>query len=343
MSDLTVRSPCTSGSRAARACCSTTATTARRAIRSWRRWASRAPILTAPRSARRHCSRRCCRVAAGPARPSSPRSRRPDETSVFFCRTDGGAGGLARGLRRARARPRRHRPAVHRPRRAVAALRLLRRGGPLLSLDPRPAASRQPGLGGTRRPAAQPLGQRPDRPVRLALTVPRLGGEHGPLADLQHVAFASHDAIAAARRMREQGVPLLAIPDNYYDDLAARTELDDAMHRDAARARGPLRGRPRPGSSCTSSPRPSVTACSSRWSSGAAPTTDTGRSTHPSGYRRSCTRWQGSHRPEFTREETSDEHRQHRWTARPRCDRGSPLDPRKRSSGTCPNPLRFGS
>jgi 4-hydroxyphenylpyruvate dioxygenase len=62
--------------------------------------------------------------------------------------------------------------------------------------------------------------------VRLALTVPRLGGEHGPLAELQHVAFATHDAIAVARRMRERGVPLLAIPDNYYDDLAARTELD---------------------------------------------------------------------------------------------------------------------
>jgi 4-hydroxyphenylpyruvate dioxygenase len=64
--------------------------------------------------------------------------------------------------------------------------------------------------------------------LRLALTVPRLGGEHGPLAELQHVAFASHDAVAVARRMREQGVPLLRISDNYYDDLAARTELDDA-------------------------------------------------------------------------------------------------------------------
>ena len=27
--------------------------------------------------------------------------------------------------------------------------------------------------------------------------------------------------------MRERGVPLLSIPGNYYDDLAARTELDD--------------------------------------------------------------------------------------------------------------------
>ena len=64
--------------------------------------------------------------------------------------------------------------------------------------------------------------------LRLALTVPRLGGgEHGRLAELQHVAFASADVLGAARRMREQGVPLLSIPANYYDDLAARTELDD--------------------------------------------------------------------------------------------------------------------
>ncbi len=71
----------------------------------------------------------------------------------------------------------------------------------------------------------------PSGRLRLALTVPRLGGgEHGRLADLQHVAFASRDAIATARHMREQGVPLLAIPGNYYDDLAARTELgDDAL------------------------------------------------------------------------------------------------------------------
>jgi 4-hydroxyphenylpyruvate dioxygenase len=68
----------------------------------------------------------------------------------------------------------------------------------------------------------------PSSRLRLALTVPRLGGEHGPLADLQHVAFATRDAVHIARRMREHGVPLLAIPDNYYDDLAARTELDEA-------------------------------------------------------------------------------------------------------------------
>jgi 4-hydroxyphenylpyruvate dioxygenase len=40
------------------------------------------------------------------------------------------------------------------------------------------------------------------------------------------VAFASGDVLALARAMGERGAPMLAIPDNYYDDLAARFELD---------------------------------------------------------------------------------------------------------------------
>jgi 4-hydroxyphenylpyruvate dioxygenase len=66
----------------------------------------------------------------------------------------------------------------------------------------------------------------PRRRLRLAITVPLLaGGAHGRLGELQHVAFASDDAVGTARRMRERGVPLLSIPDNYYDDLIARTDL----------------------------------------------------------------------------------------------------------------------
>jgi 4-hydroxyphenylpyruvate dioxygenase len=59
--------------------------------------------------------------------------------------------------------------------------------------------------------------------VRVVLTVPALAGSSH--AELQHVAFASSDALATARAMRERGVPLLAVPGNYYDDLAARLEL----------------------------------------------------------------------------------------------------------------------
>jgi 4-hydroxyphenylpyruvate dioxygenase len=63
--------------------------------------------------------------------------------------------------------------------------------------------------------------------VRLVLNVPLLGGDQLPeTAALQHVAFACTDIFAAARRMRARGLPMLPIPANYYDDLAARVELD---------------------------------------------------------------------------------------------------------------------
>ena len=61
-----------------------------------------------------------------------------------------------------------------------------------------------------------------DGSVRFALSVPVVGGGS---AELQHVAFATGDVFAAAEAMRERGVPLLSVPGNYYDDLAARTDL----------------------------------------------------------------------------------------------------------------------
>jgi 4-hydroxyphenylpyruvate dioxygenase len=65
-----------------------------------------------------------------------------------------------------------------------------------------------------------------DGSVRLALNVPVVGSGG---SELQHVAFACDDCIAAAQAMRDRGVPLLAIPRNYYEDLAARTELDPVL------------------------------------------------------------------------------------------------------------------
>ncbi|GGQ38884.1 bifunctional sugar phosphate isomerase/epimerase/4-hydroxyphenylpyruvate dioxygenase family protein [Streptomyces mutabilis] len=64
-----------------------------------------------------------------------------------------------------------------------------------------------------------------DGAVRIVLTV-------GPAptddtAHAQHIALATDDVIAAARRYREAGGPLLPIPANYYDDLAARFEFAD--------------------------------------------------------------------------------------------------------------------
>jgi 4-hydroxyphenylpyruvate dioxygenase len=65
--------------------------------------------------------------------------------------------------------------------------------------------------------------------VRLVLNTPLLGG--GRLSDAaayQHVAFSCPDIFAVAQAVRSLGIPTLPVPGNYYDDLAARFDLDDA-------------------------------------------------------------------------------------------------------------------
>jgi 4-hydroxyphenylpyruvate dioxygenase len=42
---------------------------------------------------------------------------------------------------------------------------------------------------------------------------------------VQHIAFASRDILASARALVANGVGLLPIPENYYDDLEAKTDL----------------------------------------------------------------------------------------------------------------------
>ena len=42
---------------------------------------------------------------------------------------------------------------------------------------------------------------------------------------VQHIAFATGDILASARRLAANGVKLLPIPPNYYDDLEAKTDL----------------------------------------------------------------------------------------------------------------------
>jgi 4-hydroxyphenylpyruvate dioxygenase len=46
---------------------------------------------------------------------------------------------------------------------------------------------------------------------------------------VQHIAFASDDIIATARRLKANNVEILRIPENYYDDLEARVGLDAAQ------------------------------------------------------------------------------------------------------------------
>ena len=42
---------------------------------------------------------------------------------------------------------------------------------------------------------------------------------------VQHIAFASDDIVATAARLKANGVAILSIPENYYDDLEARVDL----------------------------------------------------------------------------------------------------------------------
>lgn len=69
----------------------------------------------------------------------------------------------------------------------------------------------------------------PDQTVRLALNLPQLrpgtACALGAGTNLQHVAFACDDLVALTRALRARGLRGLVIPDNYYDDLAARWAL----------------------------------------------------------------------------------------------------------------------
>ncbi|WP_017547087.1 bifunctional sugar phosphate isomerase/epimerase/4-hydroxyphenylpyruvate dioxygenase family protein [Nocardiopsis prasina] len=65
---------------------------------------------------------------------------------------------------------------------------------------------------------------------RIALNVSVLG--RGPQADAtggsQHIALACDDIVAVARTMVAAGEPPIRVPDNHYDDLAARSDLSPA-------------------------------------------------------------------------------------------------------------------
>lgn len=62
----------------------------------------------------------------------------------------------------------------------------------------------------------------PDGVVRLPMN---LAPPTAPLPD-RHIAVRVTDVVDVARRARDRGLALLPVPDNYYDDLAARFDLD---------------------------------------------------------------------------------------------------------------------
>jgi 4-hydroxyphenylpyruvate dioxygenase len=95
----------------------------------------------------------------------------------------------------------------------------------VLGLEPRDSLELAAPDGLVRSRAVSDTGGR----VRFALNVPLLAQDGGGTAGLQHVALRCADVLAAARRMGDHGAPPLPIPGNYYDDLAARTDLDPEL------------------------------------------------------------------------------------------------------------------
>ena len=82
----------------------------------------------------------------------------------------------------------------------------------------------------------------PERSLRLSLNVSEsretaLGRSVSVYAGagVHHVAFATDDLVRTAEALNRLGAPLLPVPANYYDDLAARLPVDDALLADLQR------------------------------------------------------------------------------------------------------------
>jgi 4-hydroxyphenylpyruvate dioxygenase len=168
----------------------------------------------------------------GPAEADLAAVAAPDGTSIFFCRTEAGAeaswlqdfealapagGPAAAGVERI------DHVALAQPSDYFDEAVLFYRS--VLALEPRESLELAAPDGLIRSRAVA----NDDGSVRLALNVPLLAGEPPHPAGLQHVALACEDVLATAASMRERGVTPLAIPANYYDDLAARSELDPSL------------------------------------------------------------------------------------------------------------------
>lgn len=153
----------------------------------------------------------------------------PDGTELFFCAT--GRPGLPDWRADFETADRTERPAAEpllthvdhlaliQPWHQVDEAALFHRG--VLGLDVRESVDVADPYGLVRSRAVTDPGGR----VRIALSV----GPARPdgTVQAQHIALATADVVAAARRFRAAGGRLLAIPGNYYDDLAARYGLPD--------------------------------------------------------------------------------------------------------------------
>ena len=143
----------------------------------------------------------------------------PDGTSVFFSEGDDWMSDfVALGTDSAGGITRVDHIAVSQPFDAFDEAVLFYRS--ILGLEPREALELAAPDGLVRSRALADTGAN----VRLALNVPVLDDGGGDAT--QHVAFACEDVVATVRAARAGGAAMLPIPDNYYDDLAARIDID---------------------------------------------------------------------------------------------------------------------
>lgn len=102
-----------------------------------------------------------------------------------------------------------------------------------LSLDPQASLDVASPVGLVRSQVVQTA----DKAVRLALNLTppithSTSGERDQapalaLRHAQHIAISCPDLVSFARRARERGLDFLAIPDNYYENIAAQFDLDE--------------------------------------------------------------------------------------------------------------------
>jgi 4-hydroxyphenylpyruvate dioxygenase len=78
--------------------------------------------------------------------------------------------------------------------------------------------------------------QSPDGDLRIALNGPHQGQSQASRflseffgAGVQHIALATEDMFDTVARLRANGLATLPIPENYYDDLEARLDLEPAL------------------------------------------------------------------------------------------------------------------
>ena len=228
----------------------------------------------------------------GPAEADLSAVAAPDGTSVFFCRTGAEDGWLTDfpGRRRRRSTDgsgsSRTSTTWRSPSRSTTSTRPRCSTAAVLGPATQHASEVAAPFGLVRNRTVADA----ERTLRLGLSVSVLRrGEWAPgVAEPQHVAFACTDVLACARAARAAGAPLLAIPDNYYDDLDARLAPPPDAARDHARARRAAATATGTASSCTSTPRCWAGGCSSRSCSASGATRGTARSTPRSGWPRTA-------------------------------------------------------